>query len=135
MKAFSLPSFTVHPDGHMGLQASMRDWLLARRAMKTVWTVARMRVEVQLPSKVAITEGWGTLVQTMERTRRDTRCRRSRGEGWLAGMRKLRMLTMVRRLDWSNTMLCRVKTALAMPKALLFRLMVNVILWYVPPDP
>ena len=133
MKAFSLPSFTVHLDGQMGLQANMRDWLLANRAMKTVWTVARMRVEVQLPSKVAIKEGWGTLVEVMERTRRDTRCRRSRGEGWLAGMRKLRMLTIVRRLDWIKTMLCLFNSELAMPKALLFRLMVYVILWYVAP--
>ena len=61
----------------MGLQANKRDWLLARKAMKTVWTVSRMMMKVQLPSK----EAWGTLVGEMESRRRDTRCRRSQGEG------------------------------------------------------
>ena len=66
----------------MGLQANKRDWLLARKAMKTVWTVSRMMMKVQLPSKVAIKEAWGTLVGVMgESRRRDTRCKRSQGEG------------------------------------------------------
>ena len=119
----------------MGLQANTRDWLLARKAMKTVWTVARMRVKVQLPSKVAIKEGWGTLLELMERATSETRWRRSRGEGWVAGLRKLRMFAIVRRLDWINAMLCRFNTGLRRVKALLFRLMMNVMLWYVAPGP
>ena len=122
-------SFTVHLDGQMVLQTNKRDWLLARKAMKTVWTMARMRVKAQLLSKVAIKEAWGTLVEVRERTRRETRCRRSRGEGWLAGMRKLRIFAIVRKLDLIKTTLCRFNTGLARLKDLLFRLMMNVMLW------
>ena len=109
MKASSLPSLTDNLAGQMGLQANKRDWLLARKAMKTVWTVARMRVKVQLPSKVAIKEGWGRLVELMESARRETRWRRSLGDGWLAGIKKLRMFAIVRRPDWIKTMLCLFK--------------------------
>ena len=113
----------------MGLQANKRDWLLARKAMKTVWTVSRMMMKVQLPSKVAIKEGWGRLLELMESAMSETRWRRSRGDGWLAGMRKLRTFAIVRRLDWIKTTLCRFNTGLARLKDLLFRLMMNVMLW------
>ena len=129
MKASSLPSLTDNLAGQMGLQANKRDWLLARKAMKTVWTVARMRVKVQLPSKVAIKEGWGRLVEVMETARRETRWRRSLADGWLAGIKKLRMFATVRRPDWIKTMLCWFNAGLTRPKALLFRLMTYVILW------
>ena len=97
--------------------------------------MARMRVKVQLPSKVAIREGWGTLLELMESTMSETRWRRSLGEGRLAGMRKLRMFAIVRRLDWIKAMLCRFNTGRTLPRPLLFRLMMNVMLWYVAPGP
>ena len=130
LKMFSSPFFRAHPVGQMGLQTNKQPCQLARDAMRTVWTMARTMVKVQLPSKVAIKEGWGTLLASRESVSRETRWRRSRGDGWLAAIKKLKMLMIVRRLDLTKIQMCLDNVFSIKPgQVLLFRLMVNVTLW------
>ena len=136
LKMFSSPFFKAHSVGQMGLETNKQLWQLARDAMRTVWTMARTMVKVQLPSKVAIKEGWGTLLASMESVSREKRWRRSRGDGWLAAINKLKMLMMVRRLDLIKIQMCLDNVFSIKPgQILLFRLMVNVTLWKVCPGP
>ena len=130
LKMISSPFFRTHPVGQMGLQTNKQPWQLARDAMRTVWTMARTMVKVQLPSMVAIKEGWGILLASRESVSRETRWRRSRGDGWLAAINKLKMLMMVRRLDLIKIQMCLDNVFSINPgQVLLFRLMVNVTLW------
>ena len=88
-----------------------------------------MRVKLQLPSKVAIKENWGTLPEVTERATREMRRRRSRGDGWVAGIRNPKVLTTVRRPDWTKTQFFHVNPWLTEANDLLWRLITNVMLW------